>query len=41
MMNEEDEKPPILGSWNNIYILVLSVFVLIVILLFLFTWYFQ
>ena len=40
-MNEEDEQPPILGTWTNVYAFVLVVFVLIVIFLSLFTWYFQ
>ncbi len=41
MINEEEEKSPILGSWRNVYALVIGVLVLIIVLLYLFTQQYQ
>lgn len=41
MQNEEEEKSPILGSWRNVYALVIGVLVLIIVLLYLFTQQYQ
>ena len=32
-----DEQPPILGSWNNLYVLVLVAHAIIIVLFYLFT----
>jgi hypothetical protein len=37
----EEEKPPILNSWRNLYALVIGVLVVIIVLLYCFTQYFQ
>jgi hypothetical protein len=39
--NEEEEKSPILGSWGNVYSLVIGVLVVIIVLLYSFTAYYQ
>ena len=39
--NEEEEKSPILGSWRNVYALVIGVLVLIIVLLYIFTQQYQ
>jgi hypothetical protein len=36
-----DQKPPILNSWFNLYALVIGVLVVVIILLYAFTNYFQ
>ena len=42
MINEEEEeKSPILGSWRNVYALVIGVLVLIIVLLYIFTQHYQ
>ncbi len=41
MQNEEEEKSPILGSWRNVYALVIGVLVLIIVLLYVFTQQYQ
>jgi hypothetical protein len=41
MHNEEEEKSPILGSWRNVYTLVIGVLVVIIILLYIFTKQYQ
>lgn len=41
MHNEEEEKSPILGSWRNVYALVIGVLVLIMVLLYIFTKQYQ
>lgn len=41
MTNEEEEKSPILGSWRNVYALVIAVLVVIIVLLYLFTQQYQ
>ncbi len=41
MQNEEEEKSPILGSWRNVYALVIGVLVLIIVLLSVFTQQYQ
>lgn len=33
----EDEKPPILKSWRNLYLLVIGAHILVMVLLYLFT----
>jgi hypothetical protein len=38
---EEEEKSPILGSWRNVYALVIGVLVLIMVLLYIFTKQYQ
>jgi|MDTD01.1.fsa_nt_gb hypothetical protein len=38
---EQEEKSPILGSWRNVYILLISTLVLVMLLLYLFTQYFK
>jgi hypothetical protein len=38
---EEEEKSPILGSWRNVYALVIGVLVLIIVLLYVFTQQYQ
>ena len=40
-MQEEEEKPPILGSWKNIYALVIGVLAVVIISLYIFTKYFE
>ena len=37
----EDEKPPILKTWKNLYTLVIAVLVVIVVLLYFFTKHFS
>lgn len=37
----EEEKSPILGSWRNVYILVVIVLVLVISALYLFTQYYK
>jgi len=37
----EDEKPPILGSWRNLYLLLAGVLVFIIVSLYFFTKYFE
>jgi len=41
MINEEEEKSPILGSWPRVYALVIGVLVLIIVLLYIFTRQYQ
>jgi len=41
MNNEEEEKSPILGSWRNVYALVIGVLVVVIISLYCFTQYFR
>jgi hypothetical protein len=36
-MNNEEEKSPILGSWRNVYALVIGVLVVVIVLLYAFT----
>ena len=36
-MSEQEEKPPILKTWTNVYVLVIGSLVLIIFLLYLFT----
>ncbi len=40
-MNQEEEQPPILKTWANVYALVIGVLVLIIVSLYLFTSYFK
>jgi len=40
-MNKPEEKPPILGTWANVYALVIGSLVLVIIGLYLFTRYFS
>lgn len=40
-MNNEEEKSPILGSWRNVYALVIGVLVVVIVLLYAFTLYFK
>lgn len=37
MENQEEEKSPILKSWRNVYALVISVLVAVIVLLYFFT----
>lgn len=37
----DQEKPPILGSWRNVYALVVGTLVALIILFYLFTAYFE
>ena len=39
-MREEEEDPPILGSWKNVYALVIGVLAVMIIFFYLFTRYF-
>jgi hypothetical protein len=39
--NNEEEKSPILGSWRNVYALVIGVLVAIIVVLYIFTKYYQ
>ncbi|MDF2456964.1 MAG: hypothetical protein K0R51_2957 [Cytophagaceae bacterium] len=39
-MSHEEEKPPFLGSWNNVYALVIGSLVCMIVLFYLFTQYF-
>lgn len=41
MHTPEEEKPPILKSWRNVYALVIGVLVMIIIALYFFTQHFQ
>lgn len=42
MMKEtSDEKPPILKSWRNVYILVVLVEIIVIVFLYFFTLYFR
>lgn len=41
MTEQENERPPILKSWKNLYALVIGVEVLIVLFLYFFTQYFK
>jgi len=41
MQNEEEEKSPILGSWRNVYALVIGVLLIIIVLLYIFTQQYQ
>jgi len=38
---EKEEKPPILGSWRNVYALLIGVLLAVMLLLYLFTQYFK
>jgi hypothetical protein len=40
-IKDQEEKPPIFGSWNKIYAIVLGNLVLLIILFYLFTKYFS
>ncbi|HYG17198.1 MAG TPA: hypothetical protein VEC12_15685 [Bacteroidia bacterium] len=40
-MQEEEENPPILKTWNNVYALVVGVLVVVIISLYIFTQYFE
>jgi hypothetical protein len=40
-MNNEEKKSPILGSWRNVYALVIGVLVVVIVLLYAFTQYFK
>ena len=40
-MHQDEEKPPILRTWNTIYVFVLAMLVVDIVLLSLFTHYFQ
>lgn len=40
-MQEKEEKPPILGTWKNVYALVIGVLVAVIIFLYIFTQYFE
>ncbi|MCR9066121.1 MAG: hypothetical protein NXI00_19275 [Cytophagales bacterium] len=39
-MTEEDEKPPVLGEWKNLYLLVAGVLVGLIVLFYFLTQYF-
>ncbi|MES2567201.1 MAG: hypothetical protein V4565_10065 [Bacteroidota bacterium] len=41
MKTEEEEKSPILGSWTNVYALVIGVLVVVIISLYIFTQHFK
>lgn len=38
---KEEERPPILGTWRNVYTLVIGTLIALIILLFFFTRYFE
>lgn len=40
-LNEEEEKSPILGSWSNVYAVVIGVLVVTILLLYVFTQQYQ
>jgi hypothetical protein len=40
-MTEPEEKPPILGSWKNVYALVIGTLLAVIISLYFFTRYYQ
>jgi hypothetical protein len=40
-MEEKDEKPPFLKTWRNVYALVIGTLVVLIILFYLFTKYFE
>jgi hypothetical protein len=40
-MKPEQDKPPILKTWNNVYLLVTAVLVVLIIFFYLFTRYFE
>ena len=37
----ENEKPPILGSWKNLYLLVVAELIAVIVLLYFFTKYYE
>jgi len=39
-MSHKDDKPPFLGTWNNVYKLVIGSLIVVMILFYLFTKYF-
>ena len=38
---QEEQKPPMLGTWKNVYALVIGVLVVVIISLYIFTQYFE
>jgi hypothetical protein len=38
---EQEEKPPILGTWRNVYTLVIGTLVVLILLFYLFTQYYK
>ncbi|HEX8516836.1 MAG TPA: hypothetical protein VF868_11595 [Bacteroidia bacterium] len=40
-MEEKEEKSPIMGSWRNVYALVIGVLIAVIVLLYLFTQYYK
>lgn len=40
-MSQEEEKPPILRTWRNVYALVIGVLVLLMVLFYFFTKHFE
>lgn len=41
MMEEKDEQPPLLGSWNRLYLLLVAVLALFILLFYLFANHYQ
>ena len=41
IISEEDEKPPILKSWNKLYVFVIAQTVILIVMFYLFTRYFE